>query len=281
MVGMKTNYHTHCSLCDGIADPETVVLAAIEKDFDILGFSSHSPLEGEDWTLSMDGVSDYISQIRGLQEKYKNQIQILLGMERDFIPSEPLWPVNRWDNMPLDYTIGSVHMIEVAGEDKLLSVDGPESDLEELIGRVYKGDARLMVEAYYDTVALMVSRETMDFIGHLDVVKKRNRSMGFLNEDAPWYRKKVNDVLDIIEKKGQRLEINTGGISRGATDSLYPSQPILRECFNRSIPIVINSDSHNPEFLDGEFPLAREAAKEAGYREHWILDHQGWRPLPL
>ena len=278
---MKTNFHTHCSLCDGIADPETVVLAAIEKNFDILGFSSHSPLEGEDWTLSMDGVGDYISQIRELQSKYRDKIRILVGMERDFIPSESLWPVNRWDSMALDFTIGSVHMIEVAGEDKFLSVDGPESDLEELIGRVFRGDARAMVEAYYDTVALMVSRETMDFIGHLDVIKKRNISMGFLNEDEPWYMKKVNTVLDIIEKKGHRLEINTGGISRGATDSLYPSQPILRECFSRDIPIVINSDSHNPEYLDGEFPLAMDAARDAGYREHWILDRGGWRAIPL
>jgi histidinol-phosphatase (PHP family) len=35
---MKTNYHTHCDFCDGIADPETVVKTAIEKGIDVLGF---------------------------------------------------------------------------------------------------------------------------------------------------------------------------------------------------------------------------------------------------
>ena len=280
-IPMKTNYHTHCSLCDGIADPETVVLTAIEKGFDILGFSSHSPLEGEDWTLSTHGVEEYVKQIRKLKETYSDRISILVGMERDFLPIDPVWPVKEWNGIKLDYVIGSVHSVWVDKEKKFYSVDGSKEDVAYLVNQVFGGDARKMVEAYYDAVALMASRESMDFLGHLDVVKKRNLSMGFLNEDEPWYMKKVEQVLDIITEKGHRIEINTGGISRGATDAFYPSQPILKKCFSRGIPIVINSDSHDPEHLDGEFPLAVEAAKDAGYKEHWILDGNGWRPLPL
>ncbi|OQY33446.1 MAG: hypothetical protein B6241_07735 [Spirochaetaceae bacterium 4572_59] len=278
---MKTNYHTHCSHCDGIADPETVVKTAIEKNFDILGFSSHSPLEGEDWTLSPEGVEDYVSEINVLKEKYQDQIQILVGMEMDFIPTEAVWTHNRWKNLDLDYMIGSVHMVPIVDEYKHLSIDGSIEELKELIDLYFKGDVRKMVEAYYDTIALMASRETMDFIGHLDVIKKRNRVMGFLNEQDSWYMHKVCEVLNVIAENNQRIEINTGGISRGATDALYPSQSILKECCKRNIPIVINSDSHNPKYLDGEFSLAREAALEAGYREQWILDRREWRPLPL
>ncbi len=106
---MKTNYHTHCSLCDGIADPETVVLKAIEKGFHILGFSSHSPLEGEEWTLSVDGVEEYVRQISTLKETYRDRITLLVGMERDFLPADPVWPVREWKGIKLDYVIGSVH----------------------------------------------------------------------------------------------------------------------------------------------------------------------------
>ncbi len=166
-------------------------------------------------------------------------------------------------------------------EKRFYSVDGPEEEVSYLIDTVYSGDPRKMVEAYYDALALMVSRETMDFVGHLDVVKKRNRSMGFLNEEDSWYIEKVEEVLDLIAEKGLRIEINTGGISRGATDDFYPSRSILARCHKKGIPIVINSDSHDPEHLDGEFPLAAEAAKNAGYREHWILDREGWRAIPL
>ncbi len=278
---MKTNYHTHCSLCDGIADPEDVVLKAIKKGFDILGFSSHSPLEGEDWTLSPDGVEEYVRQVKTLKEKYRDKITLLVGMEMDFIPSEPVWADREWKGIRLDFVIGSVHNIQVEAENKLYSIDGPVEHVTHLIDDVYGGDPRRMVEAYYDSLALMASRETMDFIGHLDVVKKRNRVLGFLDESEPWYQTKVEQVLDVIVQKGHRIEINTGGISRGATDALYPSQPILEKCFEKGIPVVINSDSHDPEHLDGEFPLAVEAAKKAGYRQHWILDQTGWRSLPL
>ena len=278
---MKTNYHTHCSLCDGIADPETIVLKAIEKGFDILGFSSHSPLEGEEWTLSVDGVEEYVRQISVLKDNYRDRITLLVGMERDFLPVDPVWPVREWKGIKLDYVIGSVHAIWVEAEKRFYSIDGPEGDVTYLINSVYGGDPRKMVEAYYDALTLMVSRETMDFVGHLDVVKKRNRSMGFLNEDESWYQNKVEQVLDRIAEKGLRIEINTGGISRGATDDFYPSRPVLKRCFLKGIPIVINSDSHDPEHLDGEFPLAAEAVKEAGYKEHWILDRTGWRAVPL
>ena len=39
---LKTNYHTHSTLCDGHDTPEQMIKAAIKKKFDILGFSGHS-----------------------------------------------------------------------------------------------------------------------------------------------------------------------------------------------------------------------------------------------
>jgi len=278
---MRTNYHTHCNFCDGIADPETVVKIALNKGLDILGFSSHSPLEGESWPLLASEVGEYLRTVRDLSRKYADRILILAGMERDFIAAEPLWTFNRWEDLMLDYVIGSVHMIYSERLKRYMSVDGPEDHVRELLEEGYCGNSRQMVEDYYDTLSLMVSRETFDFVGHLDVIKKRNRVMGFLNEEEPWYLDKVFQVLEVIRKKGVPIEINTGGIFRGATDSLYPSQPILRECCRMGIPIVISSDSHDPEHLVSGFDLAREAALDAGYREQFILDLKGWRSIPL
>lgn len=278
---MKTNYHTHCNFCDGIANPETVVRTAIEKGFNILGFSSHSPLEGEDWTLDADEVHAYLKTIRSLRDKYKDSILILAGMERDFIAAEPVWQVRRWENEELDFAIGSVHMVYSEKLNRLMTVDGPQQMILELIEQGFEGNVRAMVEAYYDTLMLMVERETFDFVGHLDVVKKRNKALGFLNESESWYMEKVKSVLDLISRRGVPVEINTGGIFRGATDDLYPSQPILRECCKRDIPVVINSDSHDPLHLDGGFDLAARMAREAGYTSQRVLDREGWKTIPL
>ena len=42
---MKQNLHTHTVYCDGNDTPEEMVLTAIEKHFDILGFSGHGHVE--------------------------------------------------------------------------------------------------------------------------------------------------------------------------------------------------------------------------------------------
>lgn len=278
---MKTNYHTHCTYCDGIADAETVVLAALEQNFDILGFSSHQPLGGEEWTMAAEDVAAYAKEIRGLADKYKKDILILCGMERDFFPKEPVWPFRIWEDIPLDFVIGSVHSVFPPGNDRFASVDGTVEEVKDMIENGYGGDARRMVEDYYDALALMVLREEIDFVGHLDVVKKQNKRLGFLDESESWYMAKVKSVLDEIARKGVPVEINTGGISRGATDDLYPSQPILRECRKRDIPLLINSDAHNPDHLAFGFDRARDAALDAGYREQMILDRQGWRSISL
>lgn len=38
---MLANFHTHSTFCDGKNTPEEIVLAALEKGFVSIGFSSH------------------------------------------------------------------------------------------------------------------------------------------------------------------------------------------------------------------------------------------------
>jgi len=279
---MKTNYHTHCSFCDGDSAPEDMVRAALDKGFDILGFSSHAPLAGEeDWTLSEEDVPEYIRQITDLKEQYRDRLAVLIGLERDYVPGRPVWPVNRWGDFQLDFTIGSVHMMPGETPETPYAIDGPVDDVRHLVENVYKGDVRKMAGDFYGITADMVRRETFDFLGHLDVLRKRNLAYPFLKEEEPWYLKTVCDLLDVIAREGVLIEINTGGISRGATETVYPSAPILRECRKRDIPVVINSDAHSPKDLDAHFELARQAALDAGYREESVMMDGAWSSIKL
>lgn len=279
--GMKTNYHTHCSYCDGTGSPEEIVLKALDKGFDALGFSSHEPYNGEHWCLNTSEVSSYAKEIRDLAEKYRDRIRIFCGMEREFIASAEPWTPGRWQDLPLDFVIGSVHFVYSGTLGRLMGVDGPWKEMRQLIDEGYGGNARAVVEAYYDTMALMVRRESFDFVGHLDVIKKHNKRLGFLDESEPWYMEKVRSTLEEIRRRGVAVEINTGGITRNATDDFYPSLPVIRECRRLEIPILINSDSHNPEHLDGVFEEARQAVLDEGYRERLILADGGWKSIPL
>ena len=62
-----------------------MVLAAIDAGLPELGFSGHSRLEGEpDWTMSVEGTKEYRKTVLALKEKYKDKINIRLGIEQDY-----------------------------------------------------------------------------------------------------------------------------------------------------------------------------------------------------
>ena len=74
------------------------------------------------------------------------------------------------------------------------------------------------------------------------------------------------------KKAGVIAEINTGAISRGAMDDVYPSQEFLRLLADQNVPVTVSSDAHNAESLDCAFERAYSSAKKAGYTETAYLD---------
>ena len=51
---VRANFHTHTTWCDGSDSPEAVIQAAIARNFDAIGFSSHAMLPENvlDWVLT-------------------------------------------------------------------------------------------------------------------------------------------------------------------------------------------------------------------------------------
>lgn len=74
---LKANYHTHTTFCDGSDTAEAVVQEALRKGFTHLGFSGHM-----DPGVSMD-YDAYAQEICRLQAAYREQIDILRGVELD------------------------------------------------------------------------------------------------------------------------------------------------------------------------------------------------------
>jgi histidinol-phosphatase (PHP family) len=77
------------------------------------------------------------------------------------------------------------------------------------------------------------------------------------------------------------LEVNTGGIVRGTSGALYPSEWILRECLKREVPVMINSDAHRPGQLDGFYGEAAVLLKKIGFRRLTQIGTEGRRQVPL
>ena len=108
----KINLHTHSTFCDGKNSPEEMVLSAIQKNFTILWFSSHTMYPfASDWHIVPREHQAYVNEIHRLAEKYQSQIQILCGFECDYIPSFSIPEKSHFGNLNPDYLIGAVHYL--------------------------------------------------------------------------------------------------------------------------------------------------------------------------
>jgi histidinol-phosphatase (PHP family) len=276
------NYHTHTHHCDGHGEPHEYAEAALKKGMPRLGFSGHNVVPfPTDWTMPAERLQGYLSEVREVRDRYRGTLEIFVGIEADFIPGllTPVHPSIR--GLGLDFVIGSVHFIGPMDGDHAWTVDGPREEMEAAIRGGFGGSARRLVERYYRLVAAMAETAAPDIIAHFDIVKKNNRDGRFFSEDEPWYRAAVKRALDAVRGSGSVMEINTGGIVRNTSGAFSPSPWILQEARQLDIPVMVNSDAHRPEHLDGMFPEAVQLLRGAGYRSQRQLTRRGWIDVAL
>jgi histidinol-phosphatase (PHP family) len=276
----KASYHTHTRFCDGRDTPEEMVLGALEKGFTHLGFSAHAmyPL-GSPWHLPPQNFESYCAEIQRLKEAYRGRIELFLGFEADYI--DPCIQPRRelYRRFGIDYLIGSVHY--VCGNGTLFTVDGPEEEITEGIAGAFDNDPVLAVQAYYQQIRNMVSRCDFDVVGHVDVLRRRNKALRLFDETAAWYRREIAETASAIAASGKIVEINTGGIARAGMDDVYPSAEFLSVLCREGVPVVINSDAHRVCHLDTAYDAAEATAVSAGYTQTMYLGSEGWQPQPL
>lgn len=263
---LKTNYHTHTSFCDGKSTAEEMVKAAIQKKFDILGFSSHSMYPfGETWHIAPRDHAPYVKEIARLKKAYKNKIEILTGFEADFIPSLCMPSHERFEEFNPDYLIGSVHFIR--NEKGFVTVDEAASGVKAGIDKLFNGNGKKFTQEYFYLEREMLKHGDFEILGHCDLIRLRNQEIHFFNEEESWYKSELNALVKAIKKSGVIVELNTGAIARKLMDDIYPSSPLLELLHDANVPITINSDAHKTTTLDAAFDIAQKKAREAGYTE--------------
>ena len=267
---LKVNLHTHTSYCDGKNSAEEIILAAIEKEFDILGFSGHSytPFD-ESYCMSLENTLRYRQEICALKEKYKNKITILCGIEQDYYSNQPV--------TGYDYVIGSVHAFykECHGQSQYIYVDWDRNTIKNAVRTFYDGDPLSLAEDYFRTVANVVSKTHCQIIGHFDLLTKFNETEPLFDETHPRYLAAAGQALQKLLDTGAIFEINTGAMAKGYRTSPYPSARLLRQIRQGGGRITISSDSHSADTLDFAFTEAGRLARLCGFSEIWIPDKKG------
>lgn len=273
-----TNLHTHSFYSDGKNSPEEMVLAAIENNLDSIGFSSHGPVDEETyWSIKHTKIEEYIEVINNLKEKYKDKIEIFLGMEMDYIPGKGFTDLSLSLMERLDYYIGSVHYLSKFNNGAWWTVDYYFDSVLRGIDESFQGNKRKAVETYYETISEMAERFQPPIIGHLDLFKINNKNNILFDEREDWYREAIGKTLDVIMNTSSAIEINTGGMARGYVQEQYPSNFVLKMIKERNIPITVNSDAHTTKNIAYKFDDMYRLLASMGFEDLVYLTKNGWK----
>ncbi len=262
----KANFHTHSEYCDGRGPLRDYINSALNKGLARLGFSGHAPLPFETgWAMKPEKLGGYLEEVNILAREYAGSIEILRGLEIDYIP-DIKFPDGAWiESLGLDYFIGSVHFLGFLSDGTRFTVDGDKAELKRGIEEAFGGSVRAAVEHYYSLVSAMALELRPSFIGHFDIIMKNNFDGFFFSEDEKWYRDCVTGALEAVSQSERPLEVNTGGRIRNPRCPIYPSPWIMKRAAEMKIPIILNADAHSPENIDGYFDEAKKMIEDAGY----------------
>lgn len=234
----RTDYHTHTPLClHAQGEPESFVAKALELGLTTYGIADHAPMPPEhepydNWRMLCADAPRYREWINRARAAAGTSLNILTGLECDWLPGIEPWISELRRTFGCDYLIGSVHYLR------------HHESVDDAIyaKRSITGNTELDWELYWQAITDMIKSGLFDIVGHIDLVKIWGRVP---EGDLMRY---YTPALKALQESGMAVEINTAGWHKHCAEQ-YPSRQFLQELLTRRIPIVINSDAHYPEHL--------------------------------
>ena len=274
---MLTDYHVHLRQ-DGAqhtaeaaftaANAERYQEVAAERGVEALGVSEHIHRFSqalEVWrhpfwvTYALDDIDAYCAFIR-------EQTDLRLGIEADFVPGAEDRMVNLLQARDFDYVIGSVHFIgDVAVDMDDYSVWDSGRSVEDVWKR------------YFETLGEAARSGMFDVLAHPDLVKVWGAERPRPDGDLRFY---YDLAMDGIAESGIAIEVSTAGLRKRAKE-LYPAPAFLEMCLEAGAPIALSSDAHRPEDIGADYDSAIELLGQFGIAELSVFDHRRRRLEPL
>jgi histidinol-phosphatase (PHP family) len=276
------NYHTHTRYSDGREEPAPFVERALQLGMNQLGFTDHAPVTFPNkWSMKWEEVDQYVTSLHQLKKQYHLDIEVFTALEIDYIPGVSV-PFSHFTRvMSLDYTIGGVHLVRHPDSGRLWFIDGG-SEEEYALGltTIFQDDTDLAIRSFYQQQIEMLERERPDVLAHFDKLKMHNKGR-FFDDESPLVRSMQHKLLQLVKKLGTVVEVNTRGIYKGRCAELYPSERLIYACYKAGIPLMLSSDAHHPDELDGRFSETLEVLKEIGVKELVRFSNGKFVPHPF
>ena len=243
---MRANYHTHTWRCNhAIGKEEDYVKTAVEQGFDILGFSDHTPQffpKGYTSRIRMnpEELPKYCTTIRNLKDRYRDSIQIHVGLEAEYYPAlfSELLPAIR--DQGVEYLLLGQHYL---GNEQGQPYNGSPTTDESILRRYCAQSMEAMQTGYFT------------YFAHPDLIRFQG--------DHVTYRKYMRRLCQEAKSCGMPLEMNLLGLWSNRN---YPDMRFWALAAEEGCQVILGWDAHAPEQLckpDAEKTL-RRAVQQLG-----------------
>lgn len=251
---MKADFHVHTGFSfDSESAPESMIQSAVRKGLRTICITDHHDLDYMEPGWEIDFES-YFAKLKTLQENYRDQIEVLIGIEFGMQPHLCEEYEKLAKKHPYDFVIGSVHLFD--GYDPYYPGYFEDKTDEEGYRRAF--------EIALENVKKM---SEYDSLGHLDYIIR----YGARKEESYSYAKYadyIDEILKCLIENGKGLEVNTGGWNFGF-DFAHPHPDVLKRYKELGGEIItIGSDAHIPEHVAYGFERVKAYLQAVGFTKY-------------
>ncbi len=278
---IKADFHTHTSFS---GDSETPMKKQIEKAIELgleqICFTDHLDLEYPEQYGYFDlEVEDYVKEVLLMKDKYKDKIDIYLGIEFGLISEDRV--ANQYDKLankyPFDFILGSTHIIQ--WEDPYF----PD---------YWEGkSAHQGIVEYFNTVLDNIrTYHNYDSLGHLDYIiryasmpehPRIGKDLVIDHFEYKEYQDVLDEILGYLIKNDKALEVNTGGYKYGL-GAPNPGHNVIKRYKEMGGDLItIGADAHKPEYLAYNFDKVKQLLGFVGYKYYVIYENRKPRLMKL
>lgn len=232
---MYANYHTHTFRCGHASGTEEEYIKnAIAGGIKIMGFSDHVPFAFENgkeypWHVQTKDAHDYMSTLLSLCKKYKNDIEIHIGFEMEYLPKHFDDMLSYVKSLGAEYLILGQHFSRHDSFEMVNYSSGPDHTEEDLI-------------SYTDLVIKGIKTGVFSYIAHPDIFNYET--------NCAEYKREVRRLCEAAKEYDIPLEINLLGINE---NRWYPNDAYWRIAGEVGNKVIFGFDAHTADrAYDGE-----------------------------
>ncbi|NND95937.1 MAG: histidinol-phosphatase [Pirellulaceae bacterium] len=200
-----------------------------------------------------DQFDQYVDLVAQTRTHWLDRVDVRLGIEADYFEGHERYLEKQLQSADFHFVLGSVH-----------------PQIAEWRAKYWQDDLLEVQRTYFRLLAQAAETGLFDSMAHPDLIKNFTSKRWNLDAIMP----DVCAALDRIAAAGVAMELNTSGVNKTISE-MNPNPTMLREMCQRSIPVTIGADAHQPERVADGYETALQLLKECGYTNvSLFLDRQ-------